>query len=121
MNGEPEKALELLAPLYDRVPHFEAAQWVILDALFATGRDETDFPWFEVPVVVRLDEEALDRCFRDLEWCGGCEDIENLYSGLLCRGYCAFGQDELLAALRLDGRFVVEVRLCRPACREVER
>ncbi len=115
LNDSPAPPVALLAPLYARAPHFEAAQWVILDALFASGRDETAFEWLEVPAVVRLDDEALDACFRDLELRRRPQDVEALYSRLLCRGYCAFSEDKLLSALRDDGRFVVEVRLCRPA------
>ena len=93
---------------------------MILDALFATGLDETDFPWFEAPVVVRLNDDTLGWCFRDLEERGRAEDVEGIYSCLLGRGYCAFGEDELLSALRTDGRFIVEVRLCRPAGQRAE-
>ncbi len=120
VNGEPGRALELLAPLYARAPHFEAVQWVILDALFAGGRDETAFDWVEVPAVVRLDDRTLDACFSDLERRGRPEDVEGLYSRLLCCGYCAFAEDDLLSALRRDGRFTVEVRLCRQAGRRAE-
>ncbi len=57
--------------------------------------------------MVRLDRETLDACLRDLNRCGKPDDVEGLYGRLLCRGYCAFGEEALLAALDGDGRFVV--------------
>lgn len=107
MNGEPEKALELLKPLYRRAPHFEALQWSILDALFALGRDESDFEWEVVPAVVRLDAATLEACFEILDMERETNDVEGLYYRLLGRGYCAFTEEDLLGALRGDGRFVV--------------
>ncbi|MCP3961878.1 MAG: tetratricopeptide repeat protein [bacterium] len=105
MNGEPEKALELLEPLYRRAPQFEAVQWVILDALFALGRDEGDFEWVEVPAVVRLGADALEACFEALARERAVSDVEGLYCRLLGRGYCASSEEELLEALRGDRRF----------------
>ncbi|MCP3958598.1 MAG: tetratricopeptide repeat protein [bacterium] len=108
MNEEPEKALELLEPLYREAPQFEAVQWVILDALFALGRDEGDFEWVEVPAVVRLDADALEACFEALTRERAVNDVEGLYCRLLGRGYCAFSEERLLEALRDDRRFLVE-------------
>ncbi|MEM7355521.1 MAG: hypothetical protein AAF657_32205, partial [Acidobacteriota bacterium] len=53
LQGEPLAALELLTPLHRRHPHFEDVQWVLLDALFAAGRDEDSFDWIRRPPVVR--------------------------------------------------------------------
>ena len=108
MNGEAEKALELLAPLYRRAPQFEAVHWVILDALFALGRDEDGFEWLEQPSVVRLDADAVDGCYEYLKRQRKTSDVEGLYSQLLCRGYCAFSEGELLEVLRDDERFVID-------------
>ena len=107
LKGEPEKALELLAPLHRRAPHFEDPQWVILDALFALGRDEVSFDWLEQPTVVRLDARVLASCQSYLRRRGRPTDVRDIYSELLCEGYCAFTERELLEALRRDGRFEV--------------
>ena len=107
LNGEPAKALGLLAPLHRRAPHFEDPQWVILDALFALGRDEQGFDWVEEPEVVRLDRRTIETCRTYLEFRGRPVDVRDLYSELLGEGYCAFTESELLEALRRDERFVV--------------
>lgn len=107
LAGRPEDALELLTPLHRRAPHFEDPQWIILDALFALGRDERTFDWVERPDVVHLDARALETCHRYLARRGRPADVRDMYSELLTGGYCAFNERELLEALRGDERFEV--------------
>ena len=107
LQGEAGKALELLAPWHRRHPRFEDVQWVILDALFASGRDERSFEWVEEPTVVRLGAETVDLCYDFSHGLDTARDVADLYSELLCEGYCAFSEEQLLAALRSDRRFVV--------------
>ncbi len=68
LNGEPAKTIELLSEPYRRSPDDPEFQFVILDALFALGKDETDFEWVECMPVFRLDDSSfLDRCHAYLK------------------------------------------------------
>ncbi len=108
MNGEPQRAIELLTPVHRRRPDFEDLQWVILDALFSQGRDETSFEWTRPLTVLRLGAGVLDACWAYLEQQADPCDLEELYCELLALGYLAFDELQLLAALRGDSRFKVE-------------
>lgn len=108
LAGQPACAVEVLGELHREYPEFTDAQDVLLDALFALGRSEDDFPWVERPTVLRLTPELLDRCYALLAD-GGDEltHLPDLYGRLLFEGYLAFGESELLAALAEDSRFTV--------------
>jgi len=108
MNGEPQRAIELLAPVHRRRPDFEDVQWVILDALFAQGKDESYFQWTRPLTVLRLGAGVLDACWAFLERKGEPRDLEELYCELLSLGYLAFDEAQLLAALGRDSRFRVD-------------
>ena len=108
MNGEPERAIRLLTPVHRRRPDFEDVQWVILDALFAQGRDETCFEWTRPLPVLRLGAGVLDACWAYLEGKDEPRDLEELYCELLSLGYCAFDERRLLSALQQDERFKVD-------------
>ncbi len=108
MNGEPRRAIDLLAPVHRRWPDFEDVQWVILDALFAQGLDESCFEWSRAVHVLRLGGEALDLCHGYLEQKRDPRDLEELYCELLSHGYLAFDERQLLAALEQDARFAVD-------------
>ena len=108
MNGEPQRAIELLAPVHRRRPDFEDVQWVILDALFAQGRDETGFQWTRPLSVLRLGAGVVDACWAYLERVTDPCDLEELYCELMSLGYLAFDELQLLAALREDARFRVD-------------
>ena len=108
MDGQPERAIELLAPVHRRWPDFEDVCWVILDALYAMGRDETGFAWTRAPAVLRPGAGVRDACWAYLARKGAPRDLEELYSELLALGYCAFDERRLLADLERDPRFEVE-------------
>jgi hypothetical protein len=108
MNGQPERAIELLAPVHRRWPDFEDVRWVILDALFCLGRDETGFVWTRAPAVLRPGAGVRDACWAYLARKGEPRDLEELYCELLALGYCAFDERRLLADLARDPRFAVE-------------
>lgn len=109
LNGEPEKAIELLAAPHRQDPRNKEFQRVILDALFALGKDETGFDWVERIPVYRLDDSSLlDRCHAFLKPKRLPRDAEELRLELELEGYCAFSREELLEAIRRDRRFVVE-------------
>lgn len=108
MNGEPQRAIELLTPVHRRRPDFADVQWVILDALFAQGRDETCFQWTRPLSVLRLGTGVLDACWAYLDRKSEPGDLEELYCELLSLGYLAFNESQLLAALEEDPRFEVD-------------
>ncbi len=108
MNGQPRRAIELLTPVHRCRPDFEDVQWVILDALFAQGKDETCFRWTRALTVLRLGAGVLDACWAYLEGKREARDLEELYCELLSLGYLAFDQRQLLAALDGDPRFEVD-------------
>ena len=121
MNGEPERAIELLTPVHRRRPDFEDVQWVILDALFAQGRDETCFQWTRSLPVLRLGAGVLDACWAYLEGRDEPRELEELYIELLSLGYCAFDERQLLSALAEDPRFEVDEGPCWTAVGVVAR
>ena len=106
-NGQPERAIELLTPLHRADPEQIAYQHGILDALFALGRTEKDFPWLRAPRVCRVGPALLDACFRYLRRKRRPRLACELAGAVLDEAYQAFSEDELVAALRGDGRFVV--------------
>ncbi len=109
LNGEPEKAIELLAEPHRQNPGAEEFQHVILEALFALGKDETHFDWVERIPVYRLDDSSfLDRCHAYLKPKRKPCDAEGLRLEVGIDGHCAFSADELLEAICRDARFVVE-------------
>ncbi len=107
-NGQPGKAIELLTEPHRRHPANEDIQYVILDALFGMGREETDFDWVERVHVYRLDPSALDRSHVYLKPKRKPVGVYQLHTELTLDGYCAFTPEELLEAIRGDPRFVVD-------------
>lgn len=108
LNGDPERALEILERLHARVPRDETIHWVILDALYALGRDERDFDWRYRVRVVHLGDAVLDACAGYLRRERRTRYAEDLYWALLRVGYCAFSVEDLVAALAEDRRFAIE-------------
>jgi len=107
-NGQPQRAMDFLAPRHRADPEQTAYHYAILDALCALGRTEKDFDWVVAPRVYRLGPEVLDACFRYLSGKRRPRRIFELTGEVTAGGYQAFSEDELLAALRRDVRFVVE-------------
>ncbi len=110
LNGEPAKAIALLSDSHRRQPEETRLQRVILQALFAQGKDETDFDWVELMPVHRLDSSVLDRCHESVSsnYRLGHYTVGDLYCEISRYAYCVFTQEELLATLRRDERFAVE-------------
>ncbi len=108
LNGEPEKAIDLLAEPHRQNPEAQELHYVILDALFALGKDENDFDWVEQMPVQRLGAGVLDRCHAYLKPKRQPRDAEELRFELSLDGYCVFTAGELLEAIHRDRRFVVE-------------
>jgi tetratricopeptide (TPR) repeat protein len=108
LNGEPEKAIELLSGPHRQHPYCHDFQHVLLDALFALGRDETDFDWAEEIPVYRIGQSVLDRCHAFLKPKRKPRMIDELFHLFVVSGYCLFTREDLLEAVRRDDRFVVE-------------
>ncbi len=108
LNGQPEKAVELLTEPHRRQPWNEDFQHVILDALFALGKNEKDFDWVECLPVHRLDSSMLDHCHAYLKPKRKPRTVYELHTDLVLQGYCVFTPEELLEAVKGDPRFVVE-------------
>jgi hypothetical protein len=81
---------------------------VILDALFATGRDENQFDWIENPRVFRLNQSVRDTCYQALKGKRRPRSIDELYEIFVIKGYVRFTEMSLLKAIKRDKRFVVE-------------
>ncbi len=108
LNGEPEKAIELLSEPHRQHPRNREFQRVILDALFALGKDEDDFEWVERMPIYRLDASVLDRCYGYLNGRRKPRTVHELQCEITLDGYCVFTPQELLEAISVDERFVVE-------------
>lgn len=106
---EPERALELAAQCHEREPDDPWIEDTVLEALFALGRTEEDFPWRgSAPEVNRLGEELLGRLHERLLVEDEPKELGLLFYELCDEAYTAFDLEELLAALRTDQRFATE-------------
>ena len=108
LNGEYEKAIEFISDHHRKHPWNEDYQYIILDALFALGRDENDFNWIETPIVLRMSEDILDACYEFLRSKRRPRSITELHTEFVTKGYLLFTEEDLLNALLLDERFIVE-------------
>lgn len=110
LAGEPESALEVAGACHAEEPDDPWIEDTILEALFALGRTERDFPWQGgTPPVLRLDGELLDRVHARVTDDPELEDLALLYHVLAEEAFTPFGPAELLAALREHPRFVTEM------------
>lgn len=108
LNGEYEKAIGFMSKHYRRDPDIEDYQHVILDALFALGKNEDDFDWIEKPVVLRMSEDILDACWEFLRHKKKPRSITDLYLEFVTKGYLLFTDEDLFNGLLADERFIVE-------------
>lgn len=90
LNGEPKKAIELLSEPHRKYPNWHDFQHVLLDALFALGKDETDFEWAEEIPVHRFGESVLDRCHAWLKPKRKPRNAYDLHHLFEIDGYCLF-------------------------------
>ena len=107
LNGQNKKALEVMGRLHRNHPDIDAFQHIILDALFALGKTERDFPWRAKPEIFRIGE-AADLCFEHLRPKRKPRLVTDLYSWLHIRAYLMFNKDELMEQLKEDPRFIAE-------------
>lgn len=116
LSGEPEKALDALAPLHRARPWDREVQFLMLDALFLLGRTEADYPWTAEPVVVRVGPELLHRFHDLLRREGRPATVLDLVLAATAEGYPAFQARELREALEADPRFTVHRSGLAPEC-----
>ncbi|MFP3939330.1 MAG: tetratricopeptide repeat protein [Thermoanaerobaculia bacterium] len=115
-NGEPNRALEILAPLHRSRPRDREVHSLMLDALFLLGLDEGDFPWTVEPAVVRIGPALLDRLHELLRADGGQVSLLDLLVAVAEEGHPAFRSEELLDRLEQDERFAVRRVGLAPEC-----
>lgn len=115
-SGEPTTALEVLAPVHRARPWDREVQHLMLDALFALGRTESDYPWTLEPTVVRMGPELLDRIAELLRREGGPVTVLDLVLAVTERGYPAFAAGALVEALEAERRFEVHRAGLAPEC-----
>jgi tetratricopeptide (TPR) repeat protein len=108
LNGEYEKAIEFLSHHHKKQPWNEDYQYVILDALFALGKNENDFNWIEKPVILRMSGSILDVCYEFLKPKRKPRSVFEIYAHFVTKGYLLFTEEELFGALMKDNRFIVE-------------
>lgn len=116
LSGEPEQALETLAPLHRARPWDREVQSLMLDSLFLLGKSETDYPWTAEPVVLRVTPELLDRFHRLLCHEGRPATVLDLILAATGEGHPAFQARELRDALEGDPRFTVHRSGLAPEC-----
>jgi len=66
LNKEYERAFKYLILMYKNSFKDSNVVYLILDALFALGKDENDFEWIEKPTVIRV-TEAVEICYKQLK------------------------------------------------------
>ena len=108
LNGEYEKAIEFLSHYHRKHPWNIDFQYVILDALFALGKNENDFNWVEKPVVLRMSDDVLDTCYHFLKPKRKSRSVLDIHTNFITEGYLLFTEDDLFKALIEDERFIVE-------------
>ena len=108
LNGEYNKAIEFMADHHKKHPWNPDYQHVILDSLFALGKTEDDFNWIERPEILRMSTDIIDTCYEFLKRKRKPRSIMELYTLFVTEGYLLFSEQDLLEALLIDERFVVD-------------
>lgn len=110
LNGQYQEAIDLIGRAHAEHPEICSFAHTLLDALFAMGKSEDDFPWKRRPSVLRIGPEVADLCFEYLRPKRKPRSISELYEELEGPAYPAFTEQELLCFLRSEGRFEVVER-----------
>ena len=106
-NYDYEKALETLHHLHQKTPDDPDVLYFIVEALLASGKTEDAFDWAVKPDMIGLTESVMDTCYNMLKPGYKSCSIDHLYNIFYEKGYLMFTQEQLLAALARDGRFLV--------------
>ena len=108
LNGEYEKAIEFLSQHHKKQPWNTDIQYVILDALFALGKNENNFDWTEKPVILRMSKDIIDACYEFLKPKRKPRSVLEIHTQFVTKGYLLFTEEDLFRALVKDNRFIVE-------------
>jgi tetratricopeptide (TPR) repeat protein len=108
LNGEYEQAIAFLSPSHRKHPDNTDFQHVILDALFALGKNESDFGWTRKPVILRMSPDVLNTCYAFLNPTRRPRSLIEIYTEFVSKGYLLFTEEDLLKALLADRRFIVD-------------
>lgn len=108
LNGDYEKAIQFMKSCLLNFPENLDFQYVVIDALFALGKNENDFEWIQKPEVLRLDQEINDFFYNFLKAKRKPWTIIDLYGELIMKGYLLFNEKDLFHALVVDDRFIVK-------------
>lgn len=108
LNGEYEKAIEFLSQHHKKHPWNTDIQYVILDALFALGKNENDFDWTEKPVILRMSKDIIDACYEFLKPKRKPRSVLEIHTQFMTKDYLLFTEEDLFRALVKDNRFIVE-------------
>jgi len=106
-NYDYDKALETLHHLHRKTPDDPDVLYFIIEALLASGKTEDAFDWALKPEILNLTENVMDTCYNMLKPGYKACSIDHLYNIFYEKGYLMFTQEQLLAALADDGRFLV--------------
>ena len=107
-NGEYEKAIKFLSRHHKKQPWNIDFQYIILDALFALGKNENDFNWIEKPIVLRMSDDILDACYHFLKPKRKPRSVLEILTHFDTKGYLLFTEEKLFKVLMEDDRFIVE-------------
>jgi len=105
LSRKYDEAIGILTEIYRKEPENPDIQISLLEALFASGKDESAFEWIEKPNVLRLDSYTLELCYRNLKGKRNFKSISDLCSDLYVTGYPAFDEMQLIHLLSGDIRF----------------
>ena len=108
LNGEYERAIKFMSEHHRKYPWNVDYQYVILDALYALGKNENDFDWIEKPVIFRMSGDIVDACYEFLKPKRKPRSITEIYLEFVPKGYLLFTEEDLLNALLGDKRFIIE-------------
>jgi tetratricopeptide (TPR) repeat protein len=107
-NKMYNEAIDYLTPFYFENPDYEDIQFVILDSLYLSGRNEMDFKWIEMPKIKKIDNELLNECYKCLRK-NGTTNIDVLMGHLAGKYfiYLGFSEADLVESLKNDLRFYI--------------
>ncbi|MBI1987232.1 MAG: hypothetical protein HYS70_02650 [Nitrospinae bacterium] len=108
LNGEYEKAINFISGHHRKQPYNIDFQYVILDALFALGKNEDDFDWTQKPVILRMSNDILNDCYEFLKSKRKPRYLFEIHTEFVTKGYLLFTEEDLLKALLEDSRFIVD-------------
>ena len=109
LNKKYNEAIAFMHEWHKKEPWNDDFKSVILDALFALGKNENDIEWVIKPEIVRISKDLVDKCYKYIKSKKKNRDIHDLYYLFLTEeydGYLAFSKEDLIEALKKDGRFI---------------